>query len=241
MKHLKTTLVEEDEHLSETYIPPNRIEHHHNPTEPTHYFQTYPKLPEIDHNHEINHHIPPTQNFDKVHSNEEYHSSYASLDSDTDTISKHTPASYLSSLQWKHEADDGVPLGVPPANLPRKKLTVHKEYEEPRHVHSEYDDSGYERSETFNNNSVLWNNVPGVPGDDYPVMTRVPVTDFTCNGKVHGLYADYQAQCQVWHNCHENGHDSFLCVAGTLFNPLSRTCDWWYNVDCTYITYPPYQ
>jgi len=37
----------------------------------------------------------------------------------------------------------------------------------------------------------------------------------------------------VWHYCDLNGGQaSFLCPNGTIFNQVSLTCDWWFNVKC---------
>lgn len=83
-------------------------------------------------------------------------------------------------------------------------------------------------------------NVPGYPGQDYPVFTEVPPTKFSC-GDVPirpGLYADTETGCQAYHVCGEDGRHgysgaSFLCTNGTVFNQYLLTCDWWYNVDCS--------
>ena len=40
-------------------------------------------------------------------------------------------------------------------------------------------------------------NVPGRPGRDYPTFAKLPVTGFSCRGKVHGMYADFETRCQV--------------------------------------------
>ena len=41
-------------------------------------------------------------------------------------------------------------------------------------------------------------NIPGVPGEDYPIYANVPDTGFTCEGLVEGgYYADPNAECQV--------------------------------------------
>ena len=41
-------------------------------------------------------------------------------------------------------------------------------------------------------------NIPGVPGEDYPIYANVPDTGFTCDGLVEGgYYADPNAECQV--------------------------------------------
>ena len=49
-------------------------------------------------------------------------------------------------------------------------------------------------------------NIPGVPGEDYPVLASVPDTGFTCDGLVEGgYYADPAAECQAFHICANNG------------------------------------
>ena len=87
--------------------------------------------------------------------------------------------------------------------------------------------------------SDLEENIPGVPGDDYPIFAEVPDTSFTCDGQVEGgYYADPEAECQVFHVCARGGHSglakySFLCPNGTVFQQRYLTCDWWFNVDCS--------
>ncbi|GBN99540.1 hypothetical protein AVEN_247771-1 [Araneus ventricosus] len=74
----------------------------------------------------------------------------------------------------------------------------------------------------------------GIPGEDFPVFTYIPHTDFDC-GPQPGLYADPYTDCQVWHMCpggNLSPRHSFLCPNGTIFNQKKRICDWWYNVDC---------
>ncbi|XP_042885746.1 allergen Asp f 7 homolog isoform X2 [Penaeus japonicus] len=68
----------------------------------------------------------------------------------------------------------------------------------------------------------------------YPSYNAIPPgLGFTCTGRLDGYYADPEAQCQVWHWCVPGGDKySFLCPVQTLFNQATRTCDWWYNVDC---------
>lgn len=78
--------------------------------------------------------------------------------------------------------------------------------------------------------------VPATPPESlpYPSYTSIPPDlGFTCTGRLDGYYADPEAQCQVWHWCVPGGYMySFLCPVQTLFNQATRTCDWWYNVDC---------
>ncbi|XP_046387836.1 mucin-5AC-like [Ischnura elegans] len=75
---------------------------------------------------------------------------------------------------------------------------------------------------------------PGEPGIDYPIYSHIPVTSFSCEGKIAGYYADPETQCQIFHVCTPGGatSNSFICPNGTLFNPAVRTCDWWPAVDC---------
>lgn len=37
----------------------------------------------------------------------------------------------------------------------------------------------------------------GMPGHDFPVLSSVPITGFSCIGKSHGYYADVDTSCQV--------------------------------------------
>ena len=44
------------------------------------------------------------------------------------------------------------------------------------------------------------NVIPGVPGQDYPILSSILQTSFSCEGKVYGgYYADLTADCQVFH------------------------------------------
>ena len=100
--------------------------------------------------------------------------------------------------------------------------------------------------------------IPGEAGLDYPTLTNVPDTPFSCLNRVNGgYYADLDTGCQVFHVCGSASAIfgsvtySFLCpngyyssiqslvqfylnhlCAGTVFNQKYFTCDWWYNVDC---------
>merc|ERR1712055_74027 len=82
-------------------------------------------------------------------------------------------------------------------------------------------------------------NIPGVPGEDYPIYSEVPETGFSCEGQVDGgYYGDPEAECQAFHICTADGAGglakySFLCPNGTLFNQNYFICDWWFNFDCS--------
>merc|ERR1712018_999781 len=86
--------------------------------------------------------------------------------------------------------------------------------------------------------AALASNIPGVPGEDYPIYAEVPESGFSCEGQVDGgYYADPEAECQAFHICTADGAGglaqySFLCPNGTLFNQNYFICDWWFNFDC---------
>ena len=42
------------------------------------------------------------------------------------------------------------------------------------------------RSGSGNEIDDLTNSIPGVPGDDYPILAEVPELSFTCDGRVAG-------------------------------------------------------
>jgi len=87
--------------------------------------------------------------------------------------------------------------------------------------------------------AALASNIPGVPGEDYPIYAEVPETAFSCDGQVDGgYYSDPEAECQAFHICTADGAGglakySFLCPNGTLFNQNYFICDWWFNFDCS--------
>merc|ERR1711892_88615 len=87
--------------------------------------------------------------------------------------------------------------------------------------------------------AALASNIPGVPGEDYPIYAEVPESGFVCDGQVDGgYYADPEAECQAFHICTADGAGglakySFLCPNGTLFNQNYFICDWWFNFDCS--------
>ncbi|GAU96809.1 hypothetical protein RvY_08196 [Ramazzottius varieornatus] len=73
------------------------------------------------------------------------------------------------------------------------------------------------------------------PGVDFPVYSEIPKTSFDCK-KLYksGYFADPEAQCQVFHRCDQDYVQSdYLCPNMTLFNQITLTCVWWYDVDCS--------
>lgn len=81
--------------------------------------------------------------------------------------------------------------------------------------------------------------VPGEPGQDYPILSAIQETSFSCIDRVPGgYYADPEQRCQAYHVCLQDAElnlypVSFLCPNGTVFNQGVFVCDWWFNVDCS--------
>lgn len=86
-------------------------------------------------------------------------------------------------------------------------------------------DAGEVNSLMDNRATAQWPTYDSVPAD----------VTFDCASKPQpGFYADPQFQCQVFHRCDINGNlTSYLCVNTTVFNQLTLTCDYFYNVDCS--------
>ncbi|GIX94261.1 chitin-binding type-2 domain-containing protein [Caerostris extrusa] len=83
-------------------------------------------------------------------------------------------------------------------------------------------------------NGDMSNMFRGTAGVDYPDLKSIPTTNFKCSEQQFegGLYADVEAQCQVYHVCHDGRKDSFLCGKGTIFNQQILACDYWYSTEC---------
>merc|ERR1712226_1832698 len=82
--------------------------------------------------------------------------------------------------------------------------------------------------------------IPGEPELDYPILSQIAETSFSCSGRIFGgYYADPELQCQGYHVCltppnaFMDRKTSFLCPNGTIFSQSLLTCDWWFNVDCS--------
>ncbi|XP_055341026.1 uncharacterized protein LOC129590069 [Paramacrobiotus metropolitanus] len=86
-----------------------------------------------------------------------------------------------------------------------------------------------------NNAAVLQQAVrTAIPGVTFPQLSSIPVTSFNCSNIPHvGFYADVETGCQVYRRCRGQRMASYLCPNGTLFNQITLTCDWWYNVNCS--------
>ncbi|CAK9832572.1 unnamed protein product [Anthophora retusa] len=80
----------------------------------------------------------------------------------------------------------------------------------------------------------LGKSIPGRAGTDYPVLGKVPYTNFYCDDQPYpGFFADVETRCQAWHYCDIDGRQAtFLCPNGTQFSQAVFVCDWWFNVRC---------
>ena len=77
--------------------------------------------------------------------------------------------------------------------------------------------------------TMLMKAVPGTPGQDYPLLSSIPATSFSCQGRVFGgYYADPQAQCQVnIFMIHDTNKWLDLIVAiYKMLNNLGVPCVW---------------
>ncbi|XP_076395871.1 uncharacterized protein LOC143265784 isoform X5 [Megachile rotundata] len=59
----------------------------------------------------------------------------------------------------------------------------------------------------------LGKSIPGRAGTDYPVLGKVPYTNFYCDDQPYpGFFADVETRCQAWHYCDIDGRQAtFLC------------------------------
>lgn len=75
--------------------------------------------------------------------------------------------------------------------------------------------------------------IPGEPGRDYPILSDVPETSFSCDAQEYrGYYADVEARCQIFHICANNKTYDFICPNGTIFHQENLVCVWWNQFDC---------
>ncbi|KAL1491456.1 hypothetical protein ABEB36_012053 [Hypothenemus hampei] len=75
--------------------------------------------------------------------------------------------------------------------------------------------------------------IPGQPDIDYPILSYIPETSFSCDQQEYpGYYADIETRCQVFHICANSQTYDFLCPNGTIFHQEYLVCVWWNQFDC---------
>ncbi|CAL8140511.1 unnamed protein product [Orchesella dallaii] len=79
---------------------------------------------------------------------------------------------------------------------------------------------------------------PPLPAAGFLDFENLPITRFSCEGKViGGYYADVETGCQMFHVCTLGQKDEvqdikFLCLNGTVFDQETRVCERVDEVDC---------
>lgn len=73
----------------------------------------------------------------------------------------------------------------------------------------------------------------------------IAMTDFSCDGRPPGYYADVKNECRTFHICIDDGSASglkrsFACPNGTLFDQVNSVCQWKESMDCSksHLFYP---
>ncbi|XP_055340553.1 uncharacterized protein LOC129589729 [Paramacrobiotus metropolitanus] len=84
------------------------------------------------------------------------------------------------------------------------------------------------------NDDILQMVLTAKPGQDYPDLSEIPAGSFDCTQHSPGFYADVESRCQVVRRCDVNGNQTaYLCPNMTVFNQITLTCHWFWDVDCS--------
>lgn len=57
-------------------------------------------------------------------------------------------------------------------------------------------------------------------------------SEFSCEGRVTGYYADVENGCRTYHYCTGSNRYTYECPNNTLFQQRIFICNHWYLVDC---------
>ncbi|KAK8758401.1 hypothetical protein V5799_003972, partial [Amblyomma americanum] len=97
-------------------------------------------------------------------------------------------------------------------------------------------DSQYARRKYTSASDSLLSELPydaGYTTQDYPSLSKIPETSFSCHNRAPGYYASTEHKCQVYHHCTNAGSlQTFLCPNGTAFSQHTLVCEWWHDVPC---------
>merc|ERR1711892_266339 len=140
------------------------------------------------------------------------------------------PQAAYDQSEYKAEASVTKEQTVPSRDYGVPQGTVLSFFDSNTDDLTEYKSNSNSAADDGNYLKMLMNVIPGVPGQDYPILSSIPKTSFSCEGKVlGGYYADPAADCQVFHVCSRpRVFHSFLCPNGTIFHQTYLTCDFWY-------------
>lgn len=59
-------------------------------------------------------------------------------------------------------------------------------------------------------------------------------TNFSCEARPSGYYADVDTGCELYHMCDESGRKfTYACPNTTLFQQRMLVCDHWFMVNCS--------
>ena len=98
---------------------------------------------------------------------------------------------------------------------------------------SNFGTTSYSDSDTGSYEGGDYSAIPGEPDIDYPILSYIPQTSFSCKSQaLPGYYADVETRCQVFHVCSNNITYDFLCPNGTIFSQEDFVCVWWNQFTC---------
>ncbi|XP_021191141.3 spidroin-2 [Helicoverpa armigera] len=96
-----------------------------------------------------------------------------------------------------------------------------------------YGTTSFSDSDTGSYEGGDYSAIPGEPDIDYPILSYIPQTSFSCKAQsLPGYYADVETRCQVFHVCSNNITYDFLCPNGTIFSQEDFVCVWWNQFSC---------
>ena len=72
-----------------------------------------------------------------------------------------------------------------------------------------------------------------LPSDSESIRSNIIDSEFTCNDRQPGYYADIDNDCQIFHRCVEDPKAiySFICPEQTIFNQKALVCVWNNSMD----------
>lgn len=95
-----------------------------------------------------------------------------------------------SEVREENVTRDLIVYDIPKTISSKLSSRPHKKYK--KYSTSESKSHSYDKNEKPSHHAI-----PGEPGRDYPVLKEIPYTQFSCEDKLPGFYADVESRCQV--------------------------------------------
>lgn len=131
-------------------------------------------------------------------------------------LAQQQPAATSASYEYSEEEEENVPV----QSYQRQAATQQRQQYHPQQQHQQQ--QGGKKQLTKKQREQLEEELEEEEPDHLALLLEK--SQFTCNARNTGYYADDTVGCQVFHYCHESTKHSWICPEGATFHQVHLIC-----------------